>query len=168
MSVEGRLIILRDVAEFSVESAEFIALAVARGEAVKDLHDHCPELCPSPLVVNRWRRNVPAFDMVMMEAETARAQGMADEVIKIADDPELQAAQARNAIEARKWLAGKLDVRYGSNAVAAVAPVSITNMVMLSDEQLMKIAGGAIDGEYARLGEEAGPEDVEDSWGFLT
>ena len=89
MSVEGRLIILRDVAEFSVESAEFIALSVARGEAVKDLHEHCPELVPSPLVVNRWRRNVPAFDMVMMEAETARAQGMADEVIKIADDPDL-------------------------------------------------------------------------------
>ena len=37
-------------------------------------------------------------------------------------------------------------------------PVSITNMVELSDEALMKIAGGAIDGEYERLPE---PEEEE-------
>jgi cell pole-organizing protein PopZ len=152
MSLNEALVILRDVREFNVGSAEFIVLEVASGASVKELHEHHPERVPSPLVVNRWRRDVPAFDAVMREAEEAQAQTLADEVIKIADDEERQAAQAGNAIKARQWLAGKLAEKWGTTPVAQQPAVSITNMVTLSDEQLLAIAGSAIDGEYALVG----------------
>jgi len=154
MSVDQRMVFLKDVREFSVEAAEFIALSVARGEAIKDLHEACGGLVPSPLVVNRWRKQYPAFDAVMREAEEAKAQSLADEVIKIADDEELQAAQASNAIKARQWLAGKLAEKWGTAPVAQQGPVNITNFVTLSDEQLLAIAGSAIDGEYALVGKD--------------
>jgi cell pole-organizing protein PopZ len=164
MSVNERAVLLKDVREFSVEAAEFIALAVARGESIRDLHENCEEMVPSPLVVNRWRKQYPAFDAVMREAEEAKAQTLADEVIKIADDEERQAAQAGNAIKARQWLAGKLAEKWGTAPVQAQAPVNITNMVTLSDEQLLAIAGSAIDGEYALVGkavEEVGVTDTD-------
>jgi len=154
MSVDQRMVFLKDVREFSVEAAEFIALSVARGESIRDLHESCEDLVPSPLVVNRWRKQYPAFDAVMREAEEAKAQTLADEVIKIADDEERQAAQAGNAIKARQWLAGKLAEKWGTAPVAQQPAVSITNMVSLTDEQLRVIAGSAIDGEYALVGKD--------------
>ena len=154
MSVNQRMILLKDVREFSVEAAEFIALAVARGESIRDLHENCEDLVPSPLVVNRWRKQYPAFDAVMREAEEAKAQTLADEIIKIADDEERQAAQAGNSIKARQWLAGKLAEKWGTAPVAQPAAVNITNMVQLTDDQLKAIAGSAIDGEYALVGKD--------------
>ena len=159
MSVDQRMVFLKDVREFSVEAAEFIALAVARGESIRDLHENCEDLVPSPLVVNRWRKQYPAFDAVMREAEEAKAQTLADEVIKIADDEERQAAQAGNAIKARQWLAGKLAEKWGTAPVQQAAPVNITNMVTLTDEQLRAIAGSAIDGEYALVGKDMVDEE---------
>lgn len=161
------MIFLKDVREFSVEAAEFIALAVARGESIRDLHENCEELVPSPLVVNRWRKQYPAFDAVMREAEEAKAQTLADEVIKIADDEDRQAAQAGNAIKARQWLAGKLAEKWGTAPVAQPAAVNITNMVQLTDDQLKAIAGSAIDGEYALVGKDVVADSVGEEKGDL-
>jgi len=149
---------LADADEFSAGVGEYIALEVARGASVAELHELYPERVPNPIVVNRWRRRYPAFDVLMGEAEVAVAQKMAWEVVSIADDESRISAQARNAMEARKWLAGKLHERYGSNPVINTGPVTIQNMVELSDAALMKIAGGAIDGDYERLPE---PEEEE-------
>jgi hypothetical protein len=150
MSLNEALVILRDVREFNVGSAEFIVLEVARGASVKELHEHHPERVPSPLVVNRWRRDVPAFDAVMREAEVAKAEGLADEVIRIADDDERQAAQARNAMEARKWLASKLSEQFDSRnnwqGTGGGSGVRVELGVRLTDEQLMQIAAGKFNG----------------------
>jgi fructose-specific component phosphotransferase system IIB-like protein len=101
----------------------------------------------------------------MGEAEVAAAQKFAWEVVGIADDEDRQAAQAGNAIKARQWLAGKLHEKYGAAPVAQQAPVNITNMVTLSDEQLLAIAGSAIDGEYALVGKDVVAESVGEEEG---
>lgn len=159
MSVNEAMIFLSDVDEFTSGVGEFIALEVARGAGVAELHELHPDRVPNPIVVNRWRRKYPAFDVLMGEAEVAAAQKFAWEVVSIADDESRQAAQAGNAMKARQWLAGKLHERYGNAPVQQAAPVNITNMVTLTDEQLRAIAGSAIDGEYALVGKDLVDEE---------
>jgi hypothetical protein len=150
MSENQALVILKDIREFDVGHAEFIVLEVASGASVKELHECHPEMVPSPLIVNRWRRDVPAFDLVMREAEQAKAEGLADDVVRISDDEEIQAAQARNRMESRKWLAGKLseqfDARNGAAGVGGGSGVRVELGVRLTDEQLMQIAAGKFEG----------------------
>ena len=110
------------------------------GASVKELHDCHEEMVPSPLVVNRWRKNVPAFDLVMREAEEAKAQGLADEVIGIAADEERQAAISGNMIKSRQWLAGQLSEGFRKESQGGV---KVDMNVRLTDEQLMAIAAGA-------------------------
>lgn len=150
MSEDGRMLLIRDAKEFSVEVAEFIALEVGLGATVKELHEHHGDRVPHPIVVNRWRRDVPAFDLLMQEAEAAKADCLVDELIGIADDSERQAAQARNAITTRQWLAGRLNGKYGDKregAGGAVGGVVINNQLRLTDEQLMAIASGKFEGK---------------------
>jgi hypothetical protein len=159
MSVNEAPLLLRDVRRFTPEAGEFIALEVAMGASVKELHEAHEDLVPSPLIVNRWRKDFPAFDLVMQEAELAKAQGLADEVISIAADEERQAAISGNMIKARQWLAGKLSEQFDSGVkVPGGGGVTINANVRLTDEQLMAIAGNAyLEGDSKRLG-----VDVED------
>lgn len=153
MSLPENVHFLQDVAEFDAGTAEFIALEVATGATVAELHDAYPERVPNPIIVNRWRRQFPAFGLLMQEAEEALAERIAGETVRIADDEERQAAQANNAIKARQWLASKLHDRYEGRKVAGPG-VQITINESPSDEQLLEIARGAIalsSGEYERL-----------------
>lgn len=184
MSVNENMVFFPEAEEFDYGKAEFIAREVALGAGVSELHQDHPDRCPSPIVVNRWRRQIPAFDLLMGEAEQAKAERLADEVITIADNDELLSAQAGNAIKARQWLAGKLHERFGNAPKGeSVGPQTVNNILMLSDEQLMAIAsqGRTIDGEsevVEKKKELAGPKvvdvadeseaDAEDSgWDFL-
>ena len=160
MSVDAgaHMVMLRNVRDFTVESAEFIAIEVAGGATVAELHECHGELVPSVLVVNRWRRKYPAFESLMREAEEAKAEVLAEGIVKIADDPELQSAQARNAIDARKWLAGRLHEKYGKDVVAPVTGPGVSVNLVVSDEQLMQIAAGglpALEGDSERILEQA-------------
>lgn len=160
MSVSENMIFLKDVSEFDYGTAEFIALEVAAGAAVSGLHEAYPDRVPSTIVVNRWRKQIPAFDLLMGEAEEAKAELLADQVVSIADDQDLLAAQANNAIKARQWLAGKLHERFGTSPVSKGGAGAVNLSVRLTDEQLMQIAsGGVIDGESKRLPESAGDPD---------
>jgi len=148
VSVSGALVILKNVREFSEGSAEFIVLEAARGASLAELHECHPELVPNPIVVNRWRRAVPQFDLLMKEAELAAADRMVWETIRIADDAERNAAQAKNAISARQWLAGKLADTFKQQSL-----LTVTAGKRLSDEELMQIASGGlpvIEGESER------------------
>jgi len=145
MAVNEALVLFKDVAEFTPEAAEFIVLEVAKGASVRELHEAYEDRVPNPIVVNRWRKNYPAFDQVMKEAEAACADSMAYEVVRIADDDSRQSAQARNAIEARKWLAGQLDGRFKSGGGhGGHGGVTINVGERLTDEQLEQIAAGGL------------------------
>ncbi len=145
MAINEALVILKNVAEFSVSAAEFIVLEVAKGSSVAELHEAYEDIVPNPIVVNRWRKAIPAFDLVMKEAEEAAAEEMAYKVVRIADDEELQAAQARNGMESRKWLAGQLSSRFGAKGGGGVSGGLTINLGQrLTDEQLMEIAQGGL------------------------
>lgn len=164
MSVDTNMIFLADAADFDFGKAEFIALEVAMGASVAELHELHSDRIPSPIVVNRWRERYPAFDLLMLEAERAKAEKLADETVRIADDEDRHAAQAANGIKSRQWLAAKLSERFGSTARGG-GEVHIHNTVNLTDEQLLQIAGSAyIEGESEVVGIE-GPGVVVDEGG---
>jgi hypothetical protein len=143
MSVSENMIFLADVAEFTAGAGEFIALEVALGYGLAELHELYPERVPNPIVVNRWARKYPAFGILMEEAEVAAAQKFAYETVKITDDPDLLPAMAGNRMKSRQWLASKLSKQFGTTPKAEVA-LTLNNDVSLTDEQLMAIAAGGL------------------------
>ncbi|GAF99274.1 unnamed protein product, partial [marine sediment metagenome] len=88
-------------------------------------------------------------DLVMREAEEAKAQGLADEVIGIAADEERQAAISGNMIKSRQWLAGQLSEGF-RNGPQGGSSVKVDMNVRLTDEQLMAIAAGKFEPPQAQ------------------
>lgn len=161
MSVSENQIFLQETEDFTPGIGEFIALEVATGAGLAELHEAYPEKVPNPIVVNRWRSRYPGFDVLMGEAEVAAAQKFAWDVVKIADDKNVQAAQANNRIKARQWLAGKLHERYG----AGKPEVSVTltqPAVQLTRDQLLEIAGSAYKKDVGVIPGRAGLIEVDE------
>ena len=151
---------VRDITEYDPERALWIAGAYAEAEmTMKELADEYPKVIPGVLWIRRWRGQHPEFDMLMMEAERCRAEILADEIIKISDDPDRIAAAAGNAIKSRQWMAARLDrKRYGSETTVKQEISGIIthdHLHALTDDQLMSIAAGhVIDGEATRTATE--------------
>jgi len=152
--------LVKSPAEYQFPLAEWIAFEHARGDSLAKLHEHHPEKVPSPIVIKRWRRDYPAFDLLMNEAEQARAAALADETLIFADNPELHAGQAGNSIKARQWLAARLDRdRWGQHVTTAHTGTMSADhgaMAEYSDADLQAIiaAGlraGSLEGEAERI-----------------
>ena len=142
--------------EYTYKGGEWIALEHASGDSIQVIHRHHPDLCPAPMLVKRWRKRYPQFDALMVEAEETRADLLAEETITISDDPNLQAAAARNAIGTRQWLAERLNRgRFGNSRsvdVSVHGTIDHRHMAQLSDSQLLAIAQGAvIEGEASQV-----------------
>ena len=173
MVVNEALVVLQDVAEINREAVELIVLEVSKGTSVRELHECYEDVVPNPIVVNRWRRQYPAFDLLMQEAETAAAESLAFEILKIADDEDRQSAQARNAIDARKWLAGIMDKRFSSGGGAKAGnSITINAGEHISDEKLMEIAAGALaagslEGSSERVEEKGASGEVQGDGGAV-
>ena len=142
--------------------AEWIAGEYATGATLRELSNLHPDVVPSPLVVSRWRKQYPAFDLLMKEASETRAQVLADETIAIADDRQHNAAQTANSIRARQWLAARLDRdRYGdAKQVTLTQGASNDGLATYTDAELQAIIAGAlressVEGEATRV--ETGP-----------
>lgn len=156
LSVNENMIFLSDVEHFTQPMGEFIALEVAKGAGLAELHELHPDRVPNPIIVNRWARKFPAFGVLMEEAEVAAAQGMAYDTVRIADGEKHSgktAAEVSNMVKARQWLASKMADKY-SNTPPKESGVTINGDVVLTDAQLMAIASGgltALEGESARL-----------------
>lgn len=71
-------------------------------------------------------KNVPELDMLRMEALKSHAAKLAGETIKIADDPDIDAAKGKVMVQARQWLAGKEDRdRYGEKQQVDVRSINV-------------------------------------------
>lgn len=96
---------------FSEEIADIICQGIMEGKGLRAI---CAvDGMPAPSTVYTWLTQYPAFQEQYSRAREVQADGFADEIIHIADtEPDPQVA--RNRIDARKWLAGKLRPRrYG-------------------------------------------------------
>ena len=154
--------LVRDPREYDFQAASWIAQEHAQGDTLLQLHQAHPETVPAPMTVKRWRREFPAFDLLMLEAEHARADVLVDSTLAIADCDDRTAGAARNSIQARQWIASRLNQsRYGQKtAVDSTHSHSGTviheSMSVYSDDDLQQIIRAgmkaeALEGEVMRI-----------------
>lgn len=75
---------------------------------------YAPDRIPPVAIIHAWRRQHPAFGMMMREAEKVRAELLIEQTIVIADTGHGQAPRLALQIATRQHLAGKLDgARFG-------------------------------------------------------
>lgn len=148
---------------YTLPRGEFIAREHAGGEPLKSLHECHPERVPRPVIIKRWRNKYPQFDLLMIEAEQARADLLVEEALQ-ASDSERAAAKTRNAIDVRLKLAARLDpdkygkakppetdddgkeVHYGDTYVLTDSQLMVIALQGLEPEQLKAMERQAIDG----------------------
>lgn len=149
--------------EYTAERGQWIAGQVAGGPSVAALARDFPEHVPAPLVVARWRRQYPQFDLLMAEAEAVRADYLAEQCLEVADDESRTAAHATNGIKVRQSLAAALHPsKYGQGAAGKRGaddkgePASLQDM---TDAELMAVARGAVEEVQARIAGQRAPAD---------
>jgi hypothetical protein len=125
---------------YSAELGEWIADRIAEGTSVAQLCEAYPDSLPSVATIRAWRDALPAFNALMVAADRALADTLAHATIGIADGPR-QAARARNAIQARQWMAERLDrERFGARVdVAHSGRATIEHIHTLSEAALVAI-----------------------------
>jgi hypothetical protein len=135
----------QDPRAYDFQAASWIAQEHATGATLLELHNNHPDTVPSPMTVKRWRREFPAFDLLMVEAEHARADVLIDKTINIADNDDRTAGAARNSIQVRQWIAARLNQsRYGQKSAIDSThnhsgTVKHESMSVYSDDDLQAI-----------------------------
>jgi hypothetical protein len=154
--------LVQDPREYDFQAASWIAQEHAQGDTLLQLHQAHPETVPAPMTIKRWRREFPAFDLLMIEAEHARADVLVDKTIDIADCDDRTAGAARNSIQARQWIASRLNQsRYGQKSTVDgthihSGTVKHESMCVYSDDDLQAIIRAgvkaeALEGESKRI-----------------
>ncbi len=101
-------LVVHDPRQYDYNTAQWIAQEHAKGDTLLALHEAHEDTVPAPLIITRWRREFPAFDFLMIEAEAVRADVLVDQTLVIADSDARTAGAARNSIQSRQWLAARL------------------------------------------------------------
>lgn len=102
--------------QYSDLMAERICDYVAEGYTPQE---YCREIGIAYTTVLHWRRQYPAFREAYRLAQEASAELLAGEALEIADTD--TSRQAKNRIQVRQWLSGKLDdAVYGDRQAVTV------------------------------------------------
>lgn len=161
-----------DLREYTHAVGKFIANEFSKGAGLPALVKQFRNYVPPMMTINRWRAQIPAFNILMIEAERARAEFLVEERITLADDINKPAAHTRNGMVARMDMAGALDPeRYGTKRIHTTGThqhnVTVEGAHALTNEQLLVIAaGGVIEGVSTRIDPPAPPLSVSEGVSF--
>jgi hypothetical protein len=133
--------------QYTPELGEAIARMYGDSEpgGLWGLHAAQPDYIPPPDVVTAWKRQHPAFGLLMREAEKLRAECMLEQSVVIADSDTGLAARVALKISARQHFAARLDpARFGNTPNTSPAlgrPASDQPVALgVSDDALAAIA----------------------------
>jgi hypothetical protein len=115
---------------YTVEEADRICTWVASG---KSIVSYCKQLAtPNYATITDWRVAYPDFDAKIARAREDQAEFLADELVEISDNQELDPNARRVMIDTRKWIASKLKPRiYGDKIQADVTgKVTLEQLVL--------------------------------------
>jgi len=119
---------------FDEEAALSVVQALSRGMSITAVGDSA--LFPAYWVVNDWRTRYPEFDEACVRASEAAADGLAAEVIEIADDKTRAPACRAVSIDARKWAVKVLNRKKYDPATRVELTGNSGRADDLSDDQL--------------------------------
>lgn len=105
----------RKVGRPSIYSAELTARICERLAIGESLRSICRDAeMPDLSTIFVWLAKNPDFSEQYTRAREAQAESHADQLIEIADNPDIDANHKRIMVDARKWVASKLKPkRYG-------------------------------------------------------
>lgn len=133
------------------------AYTEALGRAIADLYVETdgglwgvcaanPDEIPPPTVLSAWKRQYPAFGLMMREAEKVRAERLLEQTIVIADTEAGSPPRLALRIATRQHLAERLDrARFGNGAGAGTTPALLAHEAQpvaceLTDDMLAALA----------------------------
>jgi hypothetical protein len=116
---------------------------IAAGETKKSISDR--EDMPSRQTLDNWLHEHEGFFDMYARAREKRTELFVDEIVEIADDPELDAQDKRVRVDTRKWLLSKILPRQFGDSVTLKGdpknPLQV-NRTDLSEKELMALAAG--------------------------
>lgn len=151
-SVEGSASGYAYTPELGAKIAELYAENM--GDGLWGLHYFAPAFIPRPMTIHAWKRQHPAFGILMRHAEALRAEKLMEETVTIADNVGEHPARSALRIATRQRMAGKLDApRFGDARGDAPAALPMgakdeqPTAPALSDDELMRLAQTVADAQ---------------------
>lgn len=87
-----------------------------------------PDVIPPATVIHAWKRQYPAFGLMMREAEKVRAERLVEQCLVIADTGIGQTPRLALQVAVRQAMAGQLDpARFGKGAGSGGAPAQLAS-----------------------------------------
>lgn len=93
--------------DYTEDLGDIICENIARGISLVKTCDGSDDM-PNPRTVYRWLRTNEEFCQNYTRAQEDKADFLADDVLDVADDPDIEPADKRIRVDARKWAASKL------------------------------------------------------------
>lgn len=126
---------------YSDDKADAICIRLAQGESLRKI---CKDAdMPSEATVYAWLFKDEAFQEKYARARTAQSEPWLEDIIEVADDPEMKADDKRVRIDARKWAMSKLAAKkYGERKLIGSDPENPLPTHTLLDPA--KLSSGAL------------------------
>ena len=150
---------------YSPELAASIAQHLAEGVSLPEQAAAWPDLVPPTTVLAAWKRERPAFALLLRQAEQVRAELLVEQALQLADKAPGAAPRVALMVAQRMAMAERMDrQRWGrsgsdSGGVAALAADAQPVAAELTDAQLAAIAASGVESVGVRGGD---PETVGD------
>jgi hypothetical protein len=107
--------------DYSDELADAICVRLAQGDSLRKICKD--EDMPGESTVYAWLFKDEAFQEKYARARTAQSEPWLEDIIEVADDPEMKADDKRVRIDARKWAMSKLAAKkYGERKLIGSDP----------------------------------------------
>lgn len=134
----------------SCKTPELIEKFLSLVEDGRSINTICKdESMPSRETIRKWMRDDTEFVAKYARAREVSADNLAEEIVDIADDKELDPHDKRVRIDARRWVAGKMKPKkYGDKLDMNLSG----SLEHVSDQRLTETLGGLLAKCQLRLG----------------
>lgn len=113
---------------YTEEITDFICECIATNtHSLEELHKLIPDF-PTVKTINNWRWKHPEFRQKFDLAKEMQAQLLAEQIIEISDNSDLEINRAKLMVESRKFIAGKLASKlYGAKITHSLPGITHDN-----------------------------------------
>lgn len=143
--------------DYTPELASIICDRLAAGDSLRKICS--PDDMPDESTVRKWAaENRAGFYPHYARAREAQMDALAEDILEIADEKDIDVQRSRLRVDTRKWLMSKIaPKRFGDRKTheltgAGGGPIQTVDLTKASDEQLAALE--AIFGPLARSGDD--------------
>lgn len=120
--------------DYTEDLGDLICQGISRKTALAKLCDNDDTL-PTPRTVYSWLRKHPEFLQNYQEAKEDQADYHADEILEIADNPEIEPGHKKIMVDARRWSTSRFNTKKYGEKQTTVHEGTVT-LEQLSEEEV--------------------------------